>query len=164
MKYFIIGYPLSGKSTIGKELAKKKKISYFGTGAYARSLGMTMEQSIKEKDFSEKFNDAIEDKVWEHIRNGDCVIDGYPRTEAQIEKLFSLGDKKIIYCYANSVLISERLKQRILTENRQDDVDEVVAARVRAAMKLQRTIETYFNIYKLDTGDNRAISRFWEEI
>lgn len=164
MKYFIIGYPLSGKSTIGKELAKMKKIPYLGTGAYARSLGMTMEQSIKEKDFSEKFNDAIEAKVWETINGGDCVIDGYPRTEAQVDKILSLGNKKVIYCYANPIVISERLKQRVLTESRQDDVDDIVSARVKAAMELQKIVETYIDIYKLDTGDGRAMSQFWREI
>ena len=79
MKLFIVGYPLSGKSTIGKEIAKRWKCPYLGTGAYARSLGMTLEASIKEKDFSEDFNDAIEQKVWEKLRNKDCVIDGYSR-------------------------------------------------------------------------------------
>lgn len=161
MKYFIVGYPLSGKSTIGKELAKRKNIPYLGTGAYARSLGMTMEQSIKEKDFSAKFNDAIEAKVWETISSGDCVIDGYPRTEEQITKLLSLSDKKIIYCYANPVVIAERLKHRVLTENRQDDVDDIVAARVKATILLQKNLESYFKVYTLDTGNDRAMSRFW---
>ena len=90
MKIFIVGYPLSGKSTIGKEIAKRLNCEYLSTGAYARSLGMTLEASIKEKDFSEEFNDAIEAKVWEILQNKDCVIDGYPRSVEQITKILSI--------------------------------------------------------------------------
>lgn len=164
MKIFLVGYPLSGKSTIGKELAKKLKCPYLGTGAYARSLGMTLEASIKEKDFSEEFNDAIEAKVWETLQNRDCVIDGYPRSVEQITKILSLQDKRVIYCWANPVIIADRLKKRTLIDGRQEDTDEIVASRVRASIALKKELEQYLPLEVLDTGSKDEMDRFWGTI
>ena len=164
MKLFIVGYPLSGKSTIGKEIAKRWKCPYLGTGAYARSLGMTLEASIKEKDFSEDFNDAIEQKVWETLRNKDCVIDGYPRSLDQITKILSVGDKRVIYCYANPIVIADRLKKRGLVEGRAEDTDEIVAGRIKASIELKKILEQYTSVETLDTADEKAINEFWSTI
>lgn len=164
MKIFIVGYPLSGKSTIGKELAKRLDCPYLGTGAYARSLGMTLEASIKEKDFSEDFNDAIEAKVWETLQNRDCVIDGYPRSTEQITKILSLQDKRVIYCWANPVVIADRLKKRALVDGRQEDTDEIVASRVRASIALKKELEQYLPIEVLDTGNKYDVEQFWRTI
>lgn len=164
MKIFLVGYPLSGKSTIGKEIAKRWKCPYLGTGAYARSLGMTLEASIKEKDFSEEFNDAIEQKVWETLRNKDCVIDGYPRSLDQITKILSIGDKRIIYCYANPIVIADRLKKRGLIEGREEDTDEIVAGRIKASIELKKILEQYVTLETLDTADTRQMADFWSSI
>lgn len=164
MKIFIVGYPLSGKSTIGKELAKRLGCPYLGTGAYARSLGMTLEASIKEKDFSEEFNDAIEAKVWETLQNRDCVIDGYPRSVEQITKILPLNDKRVIYCWANPVVIADRLKQRALADGRQEDTDEIVIFRVRASIALKKELEQYVPLEVVDTGNESELDNFWRMI
>lgn len=164
MKIFIVGYPLSGKSTIGKELAKRLRCPYLGTGAYARSLGMTLERSIKEKDFSEEFNDAIESKVWEILQNKDCVIDGYPRSVEQIIKILSLQDKRVIYCYANPVIIADRLKQRALIDGREEDTDDIVAGRVRASIALKKELEQYVQLETIDTGNECELDNFWRSL
>lgn len=164
MKIFLVGYPLSGKTSIGKEIAKVKKCEYLGTGSYARSLGMKFEPSIRSKDYSEKFNDAIEEKVWDTIRKGDCVIDGYPRSLDQITKLLSITDKRVIYCYANPIVIANRLKRRSLAEGRAEDTDEIVADRIKASMELKKLLEQYLVIETLDTSNPRAVSAFWGTI
>lgn len=161
MKIFIVGYPLSGKSTIGKELANRLKCEYLSTGAYARSLGMTLEASIKEKDFSEEFNDAIEAKVWEVLQNNDCVIDGYPRSIEQAIKILPIQNKRVIYCYANPVVIADRLKQRALVSGRVEDTDEIVAGRIRASITLKKELEQYIPLELLDTGDKCELGNFW---
>lgn len=164
MKIFIVGYPLSGKSTIGKEIARLLKCEYLSTGAYARSLGMTLEASIKEKDFSEEFNDAIEAKVWEVLQNKSCVIDGYPRSVEQIVKILTVQDKRVIYCYANPVVIADRLKQRALVDNRVEDTDEIVAGRVRASIALKKELEQYIPLEVIDTGNTSSLASFWRTI
>ena len=164
MKIFIIGYPLSGKSTIGKEIAKCLKCEYLSTGAYARSLGMTLEASIKEKDFSEEFNDAIEAKVWEILQNRDCVIDGYPRSAEQIAKILPIQDKRVIYCYANPVVIADRLKQRALVDGRAEDTDEIVAGRIRASIALKKELGQYISLETVDTGNKYELDNFWRTI
>lgn len=164
MKIFIVGYPLSGKSTIGKEIAKRLKCEYLSTGAYARSLGMTLEASIKEKDFSEEFNDAIEAKVWEVLQNRDCVIDGYPRSVEQITKILSIQDKRVIYCYANPVVIADRLKQRALVDGRVEDTDEIVAGRIRASIALKKELDQYVPLETVDTGNKYELDNFWRTI
>jgi len=164
MKVFITGYPLSGKSTLGKKIAQRLNCQYLGTGAYARSLGMTLEDSIKEKDFSEEFNDAIEAKVWEVLQNQDCVIDGYPRSVDQITKILSLQDKRVIYCYANPVVIADRLKQRALTDGRVEDTDEIVAGRIRASIELKKELERYCTLEVIDTNSPAELDNFWRTI
>lgn len=164
MKIFIVGYPLSGKSTIGKEIARLLECEYLSTGAYARSLGMTLEASIKEKDFSEEFNDAIEAKVWEILQNKNCVIDGYPRSIDQITKILTIQDKRVIYCYANPVVIADRLKQRALVDSRAEDTDEIVAGRVRASIALKKELEQYVPLEVIDTGSKSSLADFWRTI
>lgn len=164
MKIFIIGYPLSGKSTLGKEIAKHLKCEYLSTGAYARSLGMTLEKSIKEKDFSEEFNDAIESKVWEVLQNRNCVIDGYPRSVEQITKILPIQDKRVIYCYANPVVIADRLKKRSLLDDRVEDTDEIVASRIRASIALKKELEQYVSLETIDTGSKYELNDFWRSI
>lgn len=164
MKIFIVGYPLSGKSTIGKELANRLKCEYLSTGAYARSLGMTLEASIKEKDFSEEFNDAIEAKVWGVLQNKDCVIDGYPRSIEQAIKILPIQNKRVIYCYANPIVIADRLKQRALVSGRVEDTDEIVAGRIRASITLKKELEQYVPLELLDTGDKCELGNFWRTI
>ena len=164
MKIFIIGYPLSGKSTIGKEIAKRLGCEYLSTGAYARSLGMTLEASIKEKDFSEEFNDVIEAKVWEVLQNKDCVIDGYPRSIEQAIKILPVQNKRVIYCYANPVVIADRLKQRALVSGRAEDTDEIVAGRIRASITLKKELEQYIPLETVDTGNKYELNNFWRTI
>lgn len=164
MKIFIVGYPLSGKSTIGREIAKRLKCEYLSTGAYARSLGMTLETSIKEKDFSEEFNDAIESKVWEILQNKNCVIDGYPRSTEQITKILPIQDKRVIYCYANPVVIADRLEQRALVDGRIEDTDEIVAGRIRASIALKKELEQYVPLETVDTGNKYELNDFWRSI
>lgn len=163
MKIFIIGYPLSGKSTIGKQLAEKMGCPYLGTGAFARSLGMGLEESIKKHDFSEEFNDRIEEEVWKTIKNKDCVIDGYPRSEEQAIKILSIPDKRVIYCYANPVEIADRLKKRALIDGREEDTDDIVASRIRASVELKKKLD-FLDMEMLDTADPKAMKDFWEQI
>lgn len=164
MKIFIIGYPLSGKSTIGKEIAKKMNCPYLGTGAFARSLGMGLEDSIKKHDISEEYNDRIEEEVWRTLKNKDCVIDGYPRSLDQATKIMSIVDKRVIYCYANPVTIADRLKSRAIVDGRKEDTDEIVAGRVKASIALKKDLEEIFTLETLDTSDEIEMAEFWRSI
>ena len=164
MKIFIIGYPLSGKSTIGKEIAKKLGCPYLGTGAFARSLGMGLEESIKKHDLSEEYNDRIEEEVWKTLKNKNCVIDGYPRSLDQATKIMSIIDKRVIYCYANPVTIADRLKPRAIIDGRKEDTDEIVAGRVKASIALKKELEDVLDLETIDTSNGEKMREFWRSI
>lgn len=164
MKIFLIGYPLSGKSTIGKKIAQKMQCNFLSTGEYARSLGMGLEDSIKTRDFSVAYNDMIEEKVQSLLKDRDCVIDGYPRSIAQLSQVIPIQDRRVVYCYANPVVIADRRRKRALEKNRGEDTDEIVASRIRASLALKETFEQYIDLEMLDTGSAEEMKRFWDTI
>ena len=79
---FLVGMPGSGKSTIGKELAKKMELDFLDTdNEITRISGRTPEQIIEEEGEgrlrvleSEFLNQMIESKNILIIMLGDCIF------------------------------------------------------------------------------------------
>ena len=137
---FLVGAPLSGKSTFAKELAQISKRKVFSTGEYARTLGMGVESSIQSQDLSLDFNGRINEKVQEILWSGDTwIVDGWPRSREQIEMLLRYSkesgksDYLVISCYLNPVLVLARAKDRSRDGN---DAENIVTGRIIASMKL----------------------------
>jgi adenylate kinase family enzyme len=141
---FLVGSPLSGKSTFAGELAKISKRGVFSTGEYARTLGMGVESSIQSQDLSMDFNGRINDKVQEILWSDNTwIVDGWPRSREQIDVLLRYSketgkaDYLVISCYLNPVLILARARDRNRDGN---DSESVVTGRIVASMKLSRML------------------------
>ena len=70
----------------------------------------------------------------------------------------------MIYCYANPVVIADRLKQRALVDGRAEDTDEIVAGRIRASIALKKELEQYIPLETVDTGNKIEIENLWRTI
>jgi adenylate kinase len=132
---FVVGYPVSGKSFLARKLAETIHKGYMSTGDVVRSVVLTDEdiQEFKEKDFSTRLNNKVMEEVEAGIRLGK-VIDGFPRSTAQIDYIEERFKKKgrviMVWVSANPVNIYERLKVRALQECRKEDTPDVVAGRL----------------------------------
>lgn len=147
MKYCFIGFPLSGKSTLARKLAEKLGVECVSTGDIARNLGMGLEDSIKSKDLSVKFDGEITKRALDAIVAGK-VLDGFPRSIEQIEKLKELGvEYKIIFVTENPLVIYDRTNERARESGRPEDIPEIVSGRLRASLSfLKKIISTVDNV------------------
>lgn len=161
MIYFVTGMPLSGKSTVARRLAAEARAEYLGTGEYARSLGMGLEPSIKTRDLSEAFNDRINARVFELVESsgGHCVVDGYPRSLEQLNKvrtaLDGLRSYRVIYVTVNPLVVYDRLERRARAEGRPEDTVEVVCGRLDRARAWRVELATAYpavEFFRADDG------------
>ncbi len=72
MKYYFIGLPASGKSTIGRELAKDLKIEFIDTDKYIESKYGPIPNIFKEK--GESYFRDIETKTLKELYDLDNVV------------------------------------------------------------------------------------------
>ena len=138
MIYAFTGMPLAGKSTYSRSLALRMKLPRMSTGDFARSLGMGIEPSISRLDLSKELNAQINAKVMDFVGSscGDCVIDGFPRSEEQFHLLEAWGYPfKVFFMTANPLVIFDRLRKRSEEERRPEDVVSVVMGRVRRSVE-----------------------------
>jgi len=169
MVIFMVGSPLSGKSTIGKQIAKELNLDYFSTGDFAKGLGMDYrEKSIKEEDISKEFDDKIIDEV---VRLSstceDVIIDGFPRSEKQILIANGLGNHcVVIYLYLDPKVIAERASTRQREgDNREDYVIGRINSSIRLKMKLQSVYARDLVVYTIkgDGTDKDKLKQYVEE-
>lgn len=142
MIIFLVGIPLSGKTTIAKNLVSKYGYQYFSTGEYARDHGMGKEKSIGEMDLSLNLNGDIRSEVLHIMAEHDdtTIVDGFPRSAEQIVDILDSGIRfKVVYIYINPVFMYYRAKNRKRDYN--DDI-EIVKQRAKASQELYNTIHT----------------------
>lgn len=128
MKILLIGPQGSGKSTQGKLLAQFLGLPYISTGDLFREMGGEIKQIL---DQGKLVDDQTTVKIVEAKLNGEeyrngFILDGYPRTMEQI-KLFDPGFDKVIYLD----LSDKEATKRLLTRGREDDMEELIAERLR---------------------------------
>ena len=129
------GQPLSGKTTVAEELAKRKGYGFFSTGDYARFLGIqVVEPSIRRIGLSLKLNDAINDMVEYKCRqHSNIVLDGYPRSVEQVLLLQSLPSRLyVFFLFVNPVIAKSRMDDR----GREDDDWAIINDRSEAAVRM----------------------------
>ncbi len=142
MIIFLVGSPLSGKTTIAKNLVKKYGYQFFSTGEYARDHGMKKEKSIGELDLSLNLNGAIRSEVLRIMSEHEdtTIIDGFPRSAEQIIDVLNIGIRfKVVYVYINPLVMHSRAKNRKRDHN---DTIEIVTQRAKASQELYNTIHT----------------------
>lgn len=123
MKKIFLGAPGAGKGTYASKIAPKLKIPHISTGdLFRKNMREKTEIGIKVKEFMER-GDLVPDEIVikmlkDRIKNKDCqegfILDGFPRTIPQAEKLAEITDIDIVInmCVSNEIII-KRLSSRI---------------------------------------------------
>jgi adenylate kinase len=140
MRLIFLGPPGAGKGTQAKIISQELKITHISTGDILRSvLKENSPLAEKVRDFVEKGGlvpDEIVCKiVIRRIREADCakgfILDGFPRTQPQAEKLdAALAAKQqkidwVIYFKTSDELCIKRLTGRRVCQNCQAIFHEV---------------------------------------
>jgi len=139
-----MGPPGAGKGTQAKYVAEHFKIPAVSTGDIFRAnvshgtpLGVEAKRYMDAGEYvpDELTNLMVRDRINEPDAVAGFLLDGYPRTLAQVEELdgmiASTGHSldAVIVLTADREEIVERLLRRAQTEGRADDTEEVIRRR-----------------------------------
>lgn len=145
MRIVIFGPPGSGKGTQAGAIADAYGIPAISTGSMFRAmvesgseLGQTVASYIDKGEFvpDRVVSDVVRHRLTQPDTQPGFLLDGYPRTVRQVEKLDAFlaetGDSldvAIKLSVPNELLI-ERMLGRAATEGRKDDNADVIAHRL----------------------------------
>ncbi len=153
MKLLFVGPPGAGKGTQAERVAERLGIPHISTGDMFRhhvstgtDLGLQVDEIMKRGDY---VPDAITVAMLEGRLGMDdaadgYILDGFPRTAAQVEALDGLiGESGLDHVVVFEV-DGEALADRLLARGRADDTEETI--RTRFQIYLDQTaplLETY---------------------
>ncbi|MCD8206776.1 MAG: adenylate kinase [Bacteroidales bacterium] len=140
MKYFILfGPPGAGKGTQAAALVERYNLHHISTGDLLRKeMANGTELGLKAKSIIEAGN-LVPDRIVEGMIESEFnnvkdvngfLLDGFPRTVAQAEKLDSILEKKgeevtaVVSIMIPDSMIADRIHARAVKENRLDDANE----------------------------------------
>ncbi len=144
MRLLIMGPPGAGKGTQAEFVAAHFSVPAISTGDIFRanvSRGTPLgAEAQKYMDAGEYVPDGVtnamvRDRISEPDAQAGFLLDGYPRTLAQVEELDGMiaetghGLDAVVVLTVDQDAIVERLLQRALTEGRADDTEEVIRRR-----------------------------------
>ncbi|NBU31734.1 MAG: adenylate kinase [Actinobacteria bacterium] len=143
MRLLIMGPPGAGKGTQAAVIAKEFNIAHISTGDLFRAnlsqgtpLGLEAKKYMDAGEYvpDSVTNDMVRDRLsGDDIANG-FLLDGYPRTVAQVAELDQmLGDSglnKVLVLTADTEEVVGRLLNRSLQQGRTDDTEEVIRRRL----------------------------------
>jgi len=145
VRLLLIGPPGAGKGTQAKRLSEHFGVPAISTGDIFREnvkneteLG---QQAKAYMDAGENVPDSLtNDLVEDRISHPDCVngflLDGYPRTAAQVDALESMLEAQsasldaAVELVADVEVVVNRLRQRAIDQGRSDDTEDVVRHRL----------------------------------
>lgn len=143
-RLLIVGPPGSGKGTQAGRIATEYGIPAISTGDIFRAnvknetpLGVQVKAIMDAGDYvpDSLTNELIEDRLGQPDAERGFLLDGYPRTAAQVEYLDSLLASKgesltaVVQLTADLDEIVERLRKRALDQGRSDDTEEAIRHR-----------------------------------
>jgi adenylate kinase len=160
MRLIIMGPPGAGKGTQAKFIAEHFKIPAISTGDIFRAnvskgteLGLEAKRYMDAGDYvpDEVTNLMVRNRIDEPDAANGFLLDGYPRTLAQVEELDGMirftGHQldAVVVLTADQDEIVGRLLQRAQVEGRADDTEDVI--RRRQELYLEQT-EPLIAVYK----------------
>lgn len=145
MRLLILGPPGAGKGTQAKRIAEAFGIPAISTGDIFRkniadgtALGTKVDEIVKSGAYvsDDITNELVRDRLtWPDCEPG-FLLDGYPRTAAQVEELDAMlaaGGHvldAVLELTADDEVVVQRLLKRAEIEGRADDTEDVVRHRM----------------------------------
>ena len=144
MRLILMGPPGAGKGTQAKVISARLGVPAVSTGDIFRAnvsegtpLGVEAKRYMDAGDYvpDEVTNGMVRDRLAQDDAQAGFLLDGYPRTVAQVEELDSmLADAgkaldAVVVLTVNDEELVQRLLHRAETEGRTDDTEEVIRHR-----------------------------------
>ena len=144
MRLILMGPPGAGKGTQAKYIAEHFGIPAISTGDIFRAnvsqgteLGVEAQRYMDAGEYvpDEITNLMVRNRIDEPDAEPGFLLDGYPRTLAQVEELDGMiahtGHRldAVVVLIVDSEEVVQRLLQRARTEGRADDTEEVIRRR-----------------------------------
>ncbi|WP_186329390.1 adenylate kinase [Agrococcus jejuensis] len=141
----IVGPPGAGKGTQASRLAQTFGIPTISTGDIFRSnikeqteLGKQVTAILDAGDYvpDSLTNDLVEDRLAQADAQDGYLLDGYPRTEGQVEFLDAVNERRgrgldaVVRLVADHDEVIRRLQLRAAEQGRSDDTDEAMRHRL----------------------------------
>lgn len=145
MRLIILGPPGAGKGTQATQIAEHYGIPAISTGDIFRAnikneteLGLQVKEILASGGYvSDDITNAIvEDRLAQDDAAAGFLLDGYPRTTAQVTALDAMlakGDHaidKVLELVVDDEVVVARLLKRAELEGRVDDTEEVIRERM----------------------------------
>ncbi len=144
MRLILMGPPGAGKGTQAKVIASRLGIPAVSTGDIFRAnvaestpLGVEAKRYMDAGDYvpDEITNGMVRDRLAQDDAAGGFLLDGYPRTVAQVDELDQMlaatddALDAVVVLTVNDDELVQRLLQRAQVEGRADDTEEVIRYR-----------------------------------
>ncbi len=155
------GPPGAGKGTQAKIISNKLSLPHLSTGDILRSkIKQNDNLALEVKDIIANgklvpdniLNKIVSEKLIDDCKNG-FILDGYPRTLDQSKFLnnllneYSLNLNYIFNISVNFELLTKRILNRSIEENREDDNADVIKTRYQ---EYKNTTQKVSDFYKTD--------------
>ena len=144
MRLIILGPPGAGKGTQAARIAEKFGIPAISTGDIFRAniknetpLGLQVKEVIASGGYvtDEITNAIVRDRLFEDDAEQGFLLDGFPRTAAQVETLDAILAEHghalgaVLELTVDNEAVVQRLLKRAEIEGREDDTEEVIRER-----------------------------------
>ena len=169
MNIILFGPPGAGKGTQARYLVNRLDSFQISTGEMLRDeikndseIGKKIVKNMNDGKFvnDEIVNKLIEEVVFDPIRKGKLIFDGYPRSLSQAKNLdlfLKKSNQQIDFIFFLNVkkdIIIDRIEKRKILEKRSDDNLETILKRYDTYMETTRPLLDFYsenpNFHELD--------------
>ena len=153
VRLLFIGPPGAGKGTQADRVAERLGIPHVSTGdmfrdhvARGTDLGEKVDAIMKAGDYvpDEVTVAMLEERIAQDDARDGFILDGFPRTEAQVESLDGLLGEDGLDRVVVFDIDEEELTERLLARGRADDTEETIRNRFKIYLdQTQPLIDEY---------------------
>ena len=158
MRLLIMGLPGAGKGTQAAVISQRLGIPHISTGDIFRAnlsqgtpLGQLAQSFMDKGEYvpDEVTNDMVKDRLEQPDAQTGFLLDGYPRTVAQVEAIDRMMDDRdfdrVILLQADLDEVVQRLLQRAIKEGRADDTEDVIRRRLEVYLEQTAPLIDVYN-------------------